>query len=244
MIRRISIFFGAIIALLVIAGAAAYIYLVITGGSPEASEEITENVEQLDSATDSQTVFRIIQEESRVRFTLEEDLAGVRTTVIGETNQVAGDILIDRATPSNSQIGAIRINLRTLETDRSSRDRMMRSQILQSAKDEFEFTEFEPTHMTGLPESVSVGEAFSFQVTGNLPLAGVTKEVTFEVTVTPVSEERIEGSGTTTVLRSDYGLQIPNVQQVANVTDEVRLEIAFVAVVVQDAEINTDASAG
>ena len=44
-----------------------------------------------------------------------------------------------------------------------------------------------------------------------------------------VSEDRIEGSGSAVVLRSDFGLQIPSVPNVANVSDEVILEIDFVA---------------
>ena len=51
--------------------------------------------------------------------------------------------------------------------------------------------------------------------------------------VTPVSETRIEGSAHATVLRADYGLQIPNAPGVANVSEEVGLEIDFVATAVQ-----------
>ncbi|MBZ0307328.1 MAG: YceI family protein [Anaerolineae bacterium] len=223
---------GALIAVVFLIIAAAALYIYISGGSGEASEEVTENAEQLVAESSGQTVFRIVQEESQVSFTLEEDLRGRRTTVVGVTDQVAGDIQVDVENPANTQVGAIRINLRTLATDNDFRNRAIRSEILNSARDEYEFTEFVPTAITGLPESVTVGQPFTFQVTGDLKLVDTTRPVIFDMTVTPVSEDRIEGVGTTTVLRSDYGLNIPSNPNVANVTDEVELKIEFVAVAV------------
>lgn len=174
--------------------------------------------------------FNIVSEESQVSFTLEEDLRGVRTTVVGTTNQVAGQIQVDFANPAASRMGAIRINIRSLTTDNDFRNRAIRAEILQSAQAQYEFSDFTPKTISGLPDTIAVGDTITFQVTGDLPLAGVTREVTFDVTLTVASETRLEGVGTTTVLRSDYGLQIPAVPSVANVTDEVALEIQFVAV--------------
>lgn len=232
MTRRIlTLIAGAALAgVLVVIAIGVYLY--VSGGSGEASEDVNENAQQLSADSPSEMVFRIVQDESRVSFILEEDLRGVRTTVIGTTNDVAGDIQVDLENPANTQIGAIRINLRTLATDNDFRNRAIRGEILQSARDEYEFTEFIPTAIEGLPETVSVGQPFTFQVTGDLKLVDTTRSVTFEVTVTPVSEERLEGTGTATVLRSDYGLKIPDVPSVANVTDEVQLTIDFVAVAV------------
>lgn len=50
------------------------------------------------------------------------------------------------------------------------------------------------------------------------------------MTVTPVSETRIEGSAVATVLRESWNLTIPSVPNVANVSEEVELTIDFVAV--------------
>ena len=91
--------------------------------------------------------FKIVSAESLASFTLEEDLRGVRTTVIGSTNEVGGSIMVDLANPAASSIGAIVINARTLETDNSFRNRALRSQILRSAQDEHEFIIFEPREL-------------------------------------------------------------------------------------------------
>ena len=83
--------------------------------------------------------------------------------------------------------------------------------------------------MNGLPESVTVGETYGFDVIGNLTIIDTTNEVTFTTEVTVVSETEISGVARSTVLHADYGISIPNAPGVANVTDEVDLEIVFVA---------------
>ena len=174
--------------------------------------------------------FKIVAAESRASFTLEEDLRGVRTTVIGSTSEVGGSILVDLANPSASTIGAIVINARTLETDNSFRNRALRSQILRSAQDEFEFIVFEPRELRNWSaESVAVGASVNFDVVGDLTVAGVTREVTFAATVTLDNDTQVSGSATVNLLHGDFGLVIPDVPSVANVTDDVTLSLEFVA---------------
>ena len=174
--------------------------------------------------------FKIVAAESRASFTLEEDLRGVRTTVIGSTSEVGGSITVDLANPSASSIGAIVINARTLETDNSFRNRALRSQILKSAQDEFEFIVFEPRELSNWSAStVAVGESVSFDVAGDLTVAGVTRRVSFAALVSLESETQISGGATVNLLHGDFGLVIPDVPSVANVTDDVTLSLEFVA---------------
>lgn len=173
--------------------------------------------------------FAIVPAESEVRFLLDEDLRGQRITVVGATSEVAGQIRVDFANPSASEVGTIRINMRTLATDNEFRNRAIRGQILRSAEDANEFSDFVPESITGLPETVTIGEAFSFQVTGSFTMLGTARPITFEVSVTPVSETRLEGSARAVINRGDWGLTIPSVPSVANVEEEVELELDFVA---------------
>lgn len=174
--------------------------------------------------------FKIVSAESEASFTLEEDLRGVRTTVIGSTSEVGGNIMVDLANPAASSIGAIVINARTLETDNSFRNRALRSQILRSAQDEHEFIVFEPRELSNWSaDSVAVGDRQTFDVTGDLTVAGVTRSVTFAAAVTLESETQISGSASVNLLHADFGLVIPDVRSVANVTDDVDLILEFVA---------------
>ena len=174
--------------------------------------------------------FSIVAAESEASFTLEEDLRGTRTTVIGSTTEVGGSIMVDLADPSASMIGTVLINARTLETDNSFRNRALRSQILRSAQDEHEFIIFEPRSLGNFSaDSVAVGETITFEVLGDLTVVGVTRSVTFSVSVTLDSETQLSGSASVNLLHADFGLVIPDVPSVANVTDDVDLKLEFVA---------------
>jgi polyisoprenoid-binding protein YceI len=172
-------------------------------------------------------MMQIVQAESEARFIIDEVLNNAPKTVVGTTDQVAGEIAVDPADPSRSRVGEIRINARTLATDSSFRDRAIKNQIL--ATDQYEFISFTPTAISALPASGDVGRTYTFQITGDLTIRDVSREATFDVTVTPVSESRLEGSASTTIRYADFGITIPQVRQVASVDDDVRLEIDFVA---------------
>ena len=138
--------------------------------------------------------------------------------------------MVDLANPSASTIGTILINARTLETDNSFRNRALRSQILRSAQDEHEFIVFQPAALVNFSaDSVAVGETIRFEVTGDLTVVGVTRSVTFSAEVTLDSETQLSGSATVNLLHGDFGLVIPDVPSVANVTDDVDLTLEFVA---------------
>lgn len=176
-------------------------------------------------------LFEILPEESVARFSLGEVLRGEPNFVIGATDQVAGQIAIDLSDPSKTQVGVISINARTFATDNSNRDRAIKNQILDT--NIYEFITFTPTSITGLPAEAAVGETLSLEITGDLTIRDITHEVTFSVTVLAVSESRLEGSGSATIRREDYGLTIPNVPLVASVDQDVLLEIEFVALAVE-----------
>jgi polyisoprenoid-binding protein YceI len=172
-------------------------------------------------------IYEISQDESEVRFELDEDLRGNRITVAGVTNQVAGQLALDLSDLSTAQVGEIRINARALATDNEFRNRAIQNEILQTGT--YEFISFVPTAVNGLPASAAVGEEISFTIDGELTIRDITESVTFSVVATAVSDTQISGTATATVLRDAYGLNIPEVQNVANVENEVDLIITFVA---------------
>ncbi len=227
--RRLFTVIGAIIVVVAVIGVAGFAYIYVSGGSGQAGAPIS--APALAASDSTQQHFRIDSNSSQATFTLTEDLMGKPNTVVGKTNQIAGDILVDLNRPSNSQIGTIRIDARTLATDSGMRDRMMRSRILQSSQDQYEFINFAPNAIAGLPDKVTPGQSYTFKITGNLTVRDVTKPVTFDATAKLVagSPAQLEGTATTTVHRADFNLQIPNVPSVANVSDEVKLDLSFVA---------------
>lgn len=172
-------------------------------------------------------LFEIAQAGAEARFLINEVLRGADKTVVGVTNQAAGQISIDAANPANSQIGVIQVNARTLTTDNNFRNRALKNQILRT--NDFEFITFEPTEIRGMPAAVLPGDTVAFQVAGNLTITDVTRPVVFDVTVTAVSTEQIKGLAETRILWRDFGLFIPDSPSVDTVADDVTLQLEFTA---------------
>jgi polyisoprenoid-binding protein YceI len=169
-------------------------------------------------------------------------LRGEDNTVVGTTQQVAGDIRINVDNPAQSEMGTIAINARDLATDSTNRNRSLQQFILLSAQDQYEFITFAPTALNNLPDSVRVGRAFSFEVVGNLTVIGNTRAVTFQTTVTPTSRNEITGFAEATVNHADFNISIPRMDFVASVADEVTLHIDFVATRVNLSQLEAEAT--
>ena len=180
-------------------------------------------------------LYRINQEESEVRFRINEILMGNPFEVVGVTSNVAGDFIVNFGDPPASQLGEIAINARTLKTDNDFRNQSLRGQILQTGNPDNEFIRFVPTELQALPTTpAAVGETIVFDVVGNLTIKGTTNLVTFNTTVTIESEERVSGLATTTILYADYGINIEAPPTVSGIEDTVILELDFVALVVEE----------
>ncbi|MBK8985529.1 MAG: YceI family protein [Chloroflexi bacterium] len=165
--------------------------------------------------------------ESQVSFELDEDLRGSRITVVGTTDQVAGQLGVDLADLSSAQVGVLQINARTLATDNDFRNRAIQNEILNTGA--YEFITFTPTAVNGLSASANIGEAITFTIVGDLTIRDVTQSATFTVMATAVSETQLTGTATAVISRADYNLNIPSVPNVANVEEEVQLTIRFTA---------------
>jgi polyisoprenoid-binding protein YceI len=182
---------------------------------------------KIESTASEPVTFAIVQAESEARFSLGELLRGNPKTVIGVTDQVAGEFVVDFGNPANSQVGVVQVNARTLVTDSDFRNRAIQNEILDTGQ--YEFIRFNPTAISGLPASIAFGEEIAFSISGDLTIRDITNPVTFDARVTAVSESQIQGYASKIVARADYDLQIPEVPSVADVDEEVLIEIEFVA---------------
>ena len=222
-------FLAWIFAFVLAFGGAVFAWLWFAGGSGEPSTKLT--TPTLVEASGSQSFVITAGGGSLASFQISEELRGSPQTVVGTTSEVAGQVQVDVSDLSTAQFSDIVINARTFMTDSERRDRAIRGPvILNSASDEFEFVVFTPSSIDGLDGSLSSGDTVTFTMSGELTVKGTTSAVTFDVTATLVDANTIEGTASAVVLRSDFGIGIPNVPGIANVSDEVILTLEFLAV--------------
>lgn len=193
----------------------------------EAPEEEPAIEESPADTSGGALIFQIDPAVSQVRFELDEVLRGNPITVVGSTDQVAGQISADLNNLSSTQVGEIKINARTLVTDNNFRNRALNNRILNTG--DYEFITFSPTAVNGLPGSAAVGDTIEFSIDGDLTIRDVTLPVTFTVMASPVSEMQLAGTAAAIIARDDFNLTIPSVPDVADVEEDVELYIDFVA---------------
>ena len=199
-----------------------------TPGSTAEPAATTEPAATAVPAASGMTIFQIDAAQSEARFIITEELRGEPKTVVGATNEVAGELALNPGDLGATQMGVIQVAARSLSTDSDRRNQAIRNRILNA--DTYVFITFTPTGVTGLSGSGAPGETYTFQIAGNLTIRDITQPVVFEATATADSLEQLSGTATTTVQRADYNLIIPNAPGVANVGESVILEIDFVAV--------------
>ncbi|MFP4440398.1 MAG: YceI family protein [Chloroflexaceae bacterium] len=193
----------------------------------DAATEPTETA-QTDAASTAQR-YLIVPTESEVRYEVEETFLreGNRlATAIGVTQEIEGAITVDPENPQNSTVGVITIDISAFTSDEDRRDQAIRDRWLESAT--YPIATFEPTEITGLPETYTEGEELSFQVTGDMTVRETTNPVTFDVTA-QVMDGELVGTATTDIKMTDFGFDPPDIAGILRAEDDVRLIFDFVA---------------
>lgn len=217
-----------LIAVLIVGVIGIGVFLFMTRGV-EVTQDVNTASEQI-APSESLAVYRISQDESKASFYIDEVLSGKDKTVLGETNQIAGDVSISLQDLSTGTLGEILINARTFKTDNEYRDGAIARAILKTESSENEFIRFSPTEITPLnPGAYSDTEPALYQVKGDLTIAGVTKSITFSILLQSINENALRATGETVILRSDFAITIPSVEKVASVSNEVTLKVDIVA---------------
>jgi polyisoprenoid-binding protein YceI len=204
----------AIIIIFVVA-VAAFLYIGRSVSAPTV--DINQVSSKLPAGSATGTTYSISAEKSLVTFSISELLSGKPKLVIGTTTQIAGEIAL---ADGRYEIGTIKINARTFVTDNKSRNGALNRLILKSEDPANEFIVFTPTsnNFTGR----------TFDVPGNITIAGVTQPIVFKVNITS-SGDTLVGTAETRIKRGDFNLVIPNLAFIANVDEEFPVKVDIVA---------------
>lgn len=200
-----------------------------TAEPTEAPTDEPTEAPDAEASASERALYRISQDGSEARFLIDETLSGSEIIVVGATSDVEGDIIVNFSNPMQSQVGEIAVNARTLRTDNEFRDQSLRGLILNTQQ--YEFIRFAPTEFASLTsDPVSVGDTLEFQITGDVTVRDVTRSVPFTVSVTVVSEDRIEGiASSAEIPYADFNLSVRPPPNVSFLGDTVTLELEFVA---------------
>ena len=168
------------------------------------------------------------QSASSATVRVEEHLAAnlVNTDAVLATDGVTGTLTLN-ADGTFAPASRIVVDMTKLRSDQSLRDTWIRLFGVETNK--FKEAIFVPERATGLPAPLPQSGSWTFTLDGTLTVHGTPKAVSWKATAKRDGRD-LTGSATTTVKWSDFALEKPQaaVTQVVSVSDEIRLELAFV----------------
>jgi polyisoprenoid-binding protein YceI len=148
------------------------------------------------------------------------------TDAVGKTQDVNGSFSA-RSTQSPLVAGlSVTVNLSTLTSDERQRDNYIKRNTLET--DKYPNAAFVSSCVQGMPASYTEGQEITFKMIGNLTIHGKTNEATFDV-IGKLSGKTIAGSATSEIFMTDYGMQPPNLANIAIAQNKVLLTLQFTA---------------
>ena len=160
------------------------------------------------------------QQDAFVGYRIGEELASVGTTeAVGRTSDVTGSLTIDG---SSLTAASISVDMTTLESDESRRDRALGDQALETRT--YPEATFVLTQSVELPAGLANGESASVVATGTLTLHGVEQAVQIPM------EAQLSGGtlvvvGSLDITLAEYGISKPQAPAVVSVEDHGTLEL-------------------
>jgi polyisoprenoid-binding protein YceI len=173
--------------------------------------------------------FQIVPAQTTASYSVFEDLIiqnKPSNDAIGTTHSVTGSFKIPTGTSPLVAGMNITVDLRTLQSDASMRDHYIQRNTLET--DTYPYATFVSVSTQGLPANYSDGQTVHFQLIGNLTMHGKTNKEVFDVQGKVVGNT-ITGTATSTIYMTDFGIQPPNLANIAIAQNKVVITVTFVA---------------
>ena len=131
-----------------------------------------------ESSTTETVRLVLVPEGSEARYRVREQLANqpLPNDAVGATREVSGAIVLAPDGRIVSEESRFEVDLRSLRSDQSRRDNFIQRNTMETSR--FPTAVFEPREASGLPWSLPENNEFTFQLTGDLTIHGVTRPVT------------------------------------------------------------------
>ncbi len=175
------------------------------------------------------STFQIVPAQTIASYSVYENLIfqnKPNNDAVGTTHSVQGSFKIRTGASPLVAAMNLTVDLRTLQSDSSRRDNYIQQNTLQT--DTYPYATFVSVSTQGLPASYSDGQTVHFQIVGNLTMHGTTNKEVFDVQGKVVGNT-ITGTATSTIYMTDFGIQPPNLANIAIAQNKVVVTLHFTA---------------
>jgi len=219
-----------LILVIIVAGVAIYAaHFASTVNPPHQAPGAIKVTATPASSSANQQTFQIMPAQTTASYSVFENLIRQNkpnNDAVGTTHSVQGSFRIQTGNSPLVTGMNITVDLRTLQTDSSFRDNYVRQHALQT--DTYPYATFVSVSTQGLPANYTDGQTVHFQLIGNLTMHGKTNKETFDVQG-KVENNTITGTATSTIFMTDFGIQPPNLANIAIAQNKVVITLNFTA---------------
>jgi polyisoprenoid-binding protein YceI len=173
--------------------------------------------------------FQIVSAQTTASYSVYENLVfqnKPNNDAIGTTHSIQGSFRVRTGASPLVAAMNVTVDLRTLQSDAQRRDSYVQQHALET--DTYPDATFISVSTQGLPVSYTDGQTVHFQLTGNLTMHGKTNKEVFDVQGKVVGKT-ITGTATSTIYMTDFGIQPPNLANIAIAQNKVLMTITFTA---------------
>ena len=117
------------------------------------------------------------------------------------------------------------VDISTLKSDRSQRDRAIRRQWLESTT--YPLAVFDVREVRNFPDNPQEGAPIAFQLAGDMTVKETTQPVVWDVTAT-LEGDRLSGTATLGTTLESFDIPVPSIANILRVTDGISLTLDFV----------------
>lgn len=219
---------GAFIVLVVAAVGGPYVYIHFIEGKAPAPLSVNTSTSPASSTSPSATSSSAsstsldgtwsVGSGSVVGYRVHETLLGQSNTATGRTSSVTGSLTVAGDTVT---AGSFSADLTSVASDKSQRDHQFQGRIMNTAT--YPTATFKLTQPVALGSEPADGVTVTRQATGDLTLHGVTKSITFAVSVKRTGST-IAASGSVPIVFADYNIANPSFAGTVTTDDHGTLE--------------------
>jgi polyisoprenoid-binding protein YceI len=219
---------GAFIVLVVAAVGGPYVYIHFIEGKAPAPLSVNTSTSPASSTSPSATSSSAsstsldgtwsVGSGSVVGYRVHETLLGQSNTATGRTSSVTGSLTVAGDTVT---AGSFSADLTSVASDKSQRDHQFQGRIMNTAT--YPTAAFKLTQPIALGSEPADGVTVTRQATGDLTLHGVTKSITFAVSVKRTGST-IAASGSVPIVFADYNIANPSFAGTVTTDDHGTLE--------------------
>jgi polyisoprenoid-binding protein YceI len=219
---------AGLVLIIIVAGMLYTTYFASTVNQPHTASGAATVTDSPIPSTGLRT-FQIVSAQTTASYSVYENLIfqnKPNNDAVGTTQSIQGSFKIRTAASPLVEAMNIQVDLRTLQSDSSRRDHYIQQNTLQT--DTYPYATFASVSTQSLPASYSDGQTVHFQLVGNLTMHGTTNKEVFDVQGKVVGNT-ITGTATSTIYMTDFGIQPPNLANIAIAQNKVLITLAFTA---------------